>query len=180
MLPPPEATKPKMPIALARSAGSVKSVIISESATAETTAAPRPCTARAPIRSSCEFARPQASEASGEERRPDQEQAPVPEEVAEPAAEQQEAAEREQVGVDDPGERGLGEPEVLSDRRQRDAHDRHVEDDHQVAQAEDVRARASGCGYRVVMSVDLLSGRRLRSISKVRPEARAELIGPER
>ena len=42
MLPPPEATKPKMPIALARSAASVKSVIISESATAETTAAPRP------------------------------------------------------------------------------------------------------------------------------------------
>ena len=52
-LPPPEATKPKMPIAFARSAGSVKSVIMSESATAETIAAPRPCTARAAIRSSC-------------------------------------------------------------------------------------------------------------------------------
>ena len=64
MLPPPEATKPKMPIAFARSAGSVKSVIISESATAETTAPPRPCTARAPTSSSCEVESPQASDAS--------------------------------------------------------------------------------------------------------------------
>ena len=40
--PPPEATKPKIPIAFARSAGSVKRVIISESATAETTAPPTP------------------------------------------------------------------------------------------------------------------------------------------
>ena len=121
MLPPPAATKPKMPIAFARSAGSVNSVIISESATAETTAPPRPCTARATISISCELASPQASEASGEQRDADQEQPPVPEEVAQPAAEQQEAAEGEQVGVDDPGERRLGEAEVLPDRRQRDA-----------------------------------------------------------
>ena len=40
--PPPEATKPKIPIAFARSAGSVKRVIISDSATAETTAPPTP------------------------------------------------------------------------------------------------------------------------------------------
>ena len=40
--PPPEATKPKTPMAFARSAGSVKRVIISESATAETTAPPKP------------------------------------------------------------------------------------------------------------------------------------------
>ena len=40
--PPPEATKPKIPIAFARSAGSVKRVMISESATAETTAPPSP------------------------------------------------------------------------------------------------------------------------------------------
>jgi hypothetical protein len=46
--PPPEATKPKTPIAFARSPGSVKIVIISESATADTTAPPTPCTARGP------------------------------------------------------------------------------------------------------------------------------------
>ena len=77
-----------------------------------------------------------------------QEQAPVAEEVAEPPAEQQEAAEREQVGVDDPRERRLGEPEILSDRRQRDVHDRDVEHDHQVAQAEDVEREPSRAAVR--------------------------------
>ena len=42
MLPPPAMTNPKTPIALARSAGSVNRFMISESATAETTAPPRP------------------------------------------------------------------------------------------------------------------------------------------
>jgi len=60
----------------------------------------------------------------------------VPEQVAEPAAQQQEPAEGEQVGVDHPGQARLGEAEVLTDRRQRDVHDRRVEHDHQVAQAE--------------------------------------------
>ena len=63
MLPPPEATKPKIPIAFARSAGSVKSVIISDSATAETTAPPTPWTALAATRTPCEFASPQPTEA---------------------------------------------------------------------------------------------------------------------
>ncbi len=47
MLPPPAATKPKTPIAFARSAGSVNRFIISESETADATAPPTPCTARA-------------------------------------------------------------------------------------------------------------------------------------
>ena len=42
MLPPPDMTKPKTPIAFARSDGSVKSTTISENATADTTAPPRP------------------------------------------------------------------------------------------------------------------------------------------
>jgi hypothetical protein len=71
-----------------------------------------------------------------EERDPGQEQAPVPEQVAEPPTEEQEPAEGEQVGVHDPGERLLREAEVLADRRQRNADDRHVEHDHQVAEAE--------------------------------------------
>ena len=64
MLPPPAATKPNTPIAFARSAGSVKRLIISDSETAETIAPPSPCTARAPIRNPCEPARPQAIEAA--------------------------------------------------------------------------------------------------------------------
>ena len=66
-----------------------------------------------------------------------QEQPAVSEEVAEPAAEQQEPAERQQVRVHDPCQRGVRESEVRLDRRKRDADDRHVEHDHQVAQAED-------------------------------------------
>ena len=77
---------------------------------------------------------------------PDQEQAPVPEEVAEAAAEEQEAAEGDQVGVHDPRERLLGEAEVLADRRQRDADDRDVEHDHQVAEAEDEKCEPTGSG----------------------------------
>ena len=63
-MPPPDRTKPKIPIALARSAGSVKSVMISESATADTSAPPSPWTARAPTSMPCVVARPHASEAA--------------------------------------------------------------------------------------------------------------------
>ena len=62
--PPPEATKPNTPIAFARSAGSVKRVIISESATADATAPPTPCTARAAMSRPWEVARPQHSDAT--------------------------------------------------------------------------------------------------------------------
>ena len=52
-----------------------------------------------------------------EQRDPDQEQPPLAEEVAEPAAEEEKAAEGEQVGVHHPGQRRLGEAEILADRR---------------------------------------------------------------
>ena len=134
--PPPEATKPKTPIAFARSAGSVNSIIISDSATAETIGA-----ADALHRSGDHehlLRRRQAAQGrgDGEEPDPDQEQPPVAEQVAEPPAEQEEAAERDEVRVHDPRERLVGEAEVLADRRQRHADDRHVEDDHEVAEAE--------------------------------------------
>ena len=79
-----------------------------------------------------------------EEPDPAQEEPPVPEEVAEPAAEEEEAAEREQVRVHDPGERRLAEPQIRLDRRQRDADDGDVEDDHQVAEAKDVEGEPAG------------------------------------
>ena len=59
------------------------------------------------------------------------------EEVAEPAAQQEEPTKGDQVRVHNPCERGFGEPEILTDGWKRDAYDRHVEHDHQVAQAED-------------------------------------------
>ena len=64
MLPPPAFTKPKKPIAFARSPGSVKSLMISASATAETTAPPTPCTARATTSAPWDWARPHTDEAS--------------------------------------------------------------------------------------------------------------------
>src|SRR4051812_31119435 len=71
-----------------------------------------------------------------EKRDSSEEEAPVAVEVAEAPAKEEEAAEREEVGVRDPGERGLSEAEILADRRERDVHDRRVEDDHEVAEAE--------------------------------------------
>ena len=72
--------------------------------------------------------------------------------VAEAAGQQQQAAERDQVGVHDPGQARLGEAEVVLDRRQRHVHDRPVEDDHQHPGAEHVegepapfRDRPLGC-----------------------------------
>jgi hypothetical protein len=65
---------------------------------------------------------------SASEAGPDQEQTSVAEEVTQPACQEQEPTEREQVCVRNPGERALREPEILPDRGQRDAHDRHVEE----------------------------------------------------
>ena len=62
--PPPEATKPKTPIALARSAGSVNRLIISDRPTADTIAPPMPCTARAATSIACDPERPQHSDAT--------------------------------------------------------------------------------------------------------------------
>ncbi len=63
-LPPPAQTKPNTPIALARSPGSLKRLMMSESAIADTTAPPAPWIARALTSMPCEPARPQASEAA--------------------------------------------------------------------------------------------------------------------
>ena len=81
-----------------------------------------------------------------EERDAEQEEPAVAEQVAEPAAEQQEAAEREDVGVHDPRERRLREAEIGADRRERDVHDRGVEDDHQIAEAQHIEREPAGAG----------------------------------
>ena len=63
MTPPPDSTKPKIPMAFARSAGSVKSIITSESATAATSAPPRPWIAREVTSMPCDVESPQRSDA---------------------------------------------------------------------------------------------------------------------
>jgi hypothetical protein len=108
---------------------------------------------------------------SREESDPGQKEGPMPEQVTQPPPEQKEAAECDQVRVDDPGERLFRETEIRADRGQRDADDRHVEDDHQVAKAEDEECEpapfvevgpASGLGARVMSFSLCLSGHRLR------------------
>ena len=76
----------------------------------------------------------------GEHAEAGHEDALAAEEVAEAAGEQEQAAEGDQVGVDDPGEARLREAEVVLDRRQRDVDDGHVEHDHQHARAEHVES----------------------------------------
>ena len=73
-----------------------------------------------------------------EDRETDQEHLALAEQVAKPAGQQQQAAEGDQVGVDDPGQAALGEAEAVLNRRQGDVDDRYVEDDHQHPRAEDV------------------------------------------
>jgi len=70
---------------------------------------------------------------------PEEEHAPVPVEVTETAAQEQEATEREEVGVHDPRQGGLREAEIVANRRQGDVHDRAVEDDHDVPEAKHVQ-----------------------------------------
>ena len=110
-----------------------------------------------------------------EDRDPDQEQPTVSEEVAEAPAEEEEAAEREQVGVDHPRERLLREAEVVADRRERDVHDRPVEDDHQVPEAEDEECEPTGAGigdgHRGILSA------LPQSVSRLGRREPSELIG---
>ena len=84
--------------------------MISDSATTDTIAPPNPC-AVSPRRGTPASRQPHASDVTVNSASP-QGTAPAPEQVAEPPAEQQEAAEGEQVGVDHPGQRRLGEAEV--------------------------------------------------------------------
>ena len=71
----------------------------------------------------------------GEDHDADEEHALAAEEVARAASEQQEPAEDERVRVHDPLEVGVRHVEVGLDRRQRDVHDRGVEDHHELRHA---------------------------------------------
>src|SRR3982751_6379913 len=89
-------------------------------------------------------------------------------EVAEAAAQEEEAAAGEQVGVDDPDQRRLAEAEVGADRRQRDVDDGRVEHDHDDAEADDgerepaarKRGRGGRHGHARVQGAHASRGRR--------------------
>ena len=130
--PPAPATAPQIPSARLRSDPSANVVVMIDSAAGETIAAPRPWMARAAISHPSDWAMPPASEATREQHQADHEHAAAAEQVGHPPAQQQEAAERERVGVHDPRQVGACEVQVLADRGQRHVHDRRVDHDHEL------------------------------------------------
>ena len=79
---------------------------------------------------------PAEQRADREDDDPDHEHDAPPDDVRQAATEQEEAAEHERVGADDPLQVVLREPEIRLDRRERDVDDRDVEDDDELRDAE--------------------------------------------
>ena len=134
---PPIAIAAHTPSALARSLPSANVVEMIDSAAGEIRAAPRPWTAREAISIPELTDTPARNEADGEDDKANQEEPLAPEEVAGAAAEQQEPAEEEGVGVHDPLEIRLAQIEIRLDRRKRDVDDGRVEDDHELGDADE-------------------------------------------
>ena len=105
--------------------------------TAEVSAAAAPWAKRAPISIASLWASAADHRSDDEGGEADEEDALAAEEVAEPAGEQQQAAEGDQVAVDHPGQARLAEVEVPLDRGEGDVDDRRVEHDHQLPEADD-------------------------------------------
>src|SRR5262249_17210331 len=78
---------------------------------------------------------------AGEDEQAGDENESAAEQVGDPAAEQQEAAVREQVAVDHPLEALLAEAEVVLDRRESDVEDGRVEHVHELDEAEQEQDR---------------------------------------
>ena len=133
-----------MPMAIARSAASVKTLVSSDSVAGMMNAAPAPITARAVTSWPTPPANAAPAERDSEDGEAEQQRAPAPEAVAERAREQQQAGEHERVGVDDPLQLADVGVEVAHERRERDVDDRVVDHDHEQADAQHRRARASG------------------------------------
>ena len=144
--PPEPATAPQTPSALLRSAPSLNIVVTSDSAAGEMSAAPRPCAARAAMSQTSLWARPPSEGRGREEDQAGHEQAPPAEQVGQPAAEQEEAAEGQRVGVDDPGQVVLAEVQRAADRGQRDVDDRGVEDDDELRHRQEREGEALRAG----------------------------------
>ena len=136
-------TAPQAPSAVFRSLPSANVVLRIESAAGVIIAAPRPCSERATISDGLAPGEPGQERGAGEDDQPDDEHAPAADDVGDPPAEQQEAAEEERVGAHDPLQVLLREPEVGLDGRQGDVHDRDVEHDHELHRRGAVRVRTT-------------------------------------
>ena len=84
---------------------------------------------------------PAAHRGDGEQEHARQEDLAAPDQVAEPAGDQQEAPVGDEVGVDHPRQAGLRKTKVALHERQRHVDDGRVEHDHQLPQADDDQGR---------------------------------------
>ena len=149
--PPPTAIAAQTPSAFVRSAPSLKVAVTIERAAGDTSAAPRPCSPRLMISQVEPVANRAQQRGGGEQHEADEEDLLPPGQVAGPAAEEEEAAEQQCVRIHDPLQVGVRHVEVLLDRRQRDVHDRRVEDDHELGEADEDEDEPGihACGHRL-------------------------------
>ena len=128
--------------------GSSKSATTIPSATAAASAPPAPWTNRAAT-SHCADGRHAAQHRRGDEQRQaGQQHAAAADEVADPPGQQEQAAEGDEVGVDDPREVRGGKAEVALDRGQGDADDGLVDDGHERRRAQQSQCETPVAGDR--------------------------------
>ncbi len=134
--PPPEIA-PKTAKALARSLAAWKVTVTSDSAAGASIAAKAPWKARA--MNSCQptCAAPPIGGRDGEAGQRDDQDLLAADVVGDPAAQQQQGAERQRVGGDHPLPVGVGDAQRRLRLGQGDVHDGRVEDDHQLRERDD-------------------------------------------
>ena len=136
----------KMPSALPRSRGSVKVVVSRASAEGASSAPNAPCTARAATRAPKSGAAPPYRRCDGEADQADDEGPLAAEQVRKPAADEQQAAERQRVRGEHPLPVGGAEAQRPLGRWKRDVHDGGVEHHHQLGHADHGQAQPAASG----------------------------------
>ena len=129
---PPPAIAPKIPNAFARSGEPANVTVRSPSADGASSAPNMPCSARADTSVSKFCASPPIAETIAKPAQSGNESPFAPEQITELAAQQQQAAERQRVGGDDPLPVSCGEMKGLLRGGQRNVDDRCVQHHHQL------------------------------------------------
>ena len=144
--PPAADTVVKRPMARTRLGPlPVKTVVSRASEEGAASAAPTPWRARAARSIQPETAKPPKSELNDEDGDARQERPAPAEEVSGPGPQEQEAAEGEQVGVEDPRELAAGEAEARLDVGEGDVDDGRVQDHHELGGQDDEQEHRRGC-----------------------------------
>ena len=143
---PPPASAPKTPNAWARSFGSVNVTVTMDSEAGAIRAAKRALQGAGGEQQLLVGRETTDRGRTGEAEQADDEGALAAGVVGDPATQQQQRAEGQGVRRDHPLPVGVADVEVRLGRRERDVHDRGVEDDHQLRGREDGQAPTIGPG----------------------------------